>query len=165
MNDPFKFESLLVPVDFSPAGDSAFDRALTLARGDSPVLILLHVIDPSLVEFATTHGWGSKEDVAKQMRERAERDLQNYKNRADSRCEIDAIVSEHRERTNALDKENRVALRRGFRAILLETREAIKGVFTPEQAAEYQRLLDERDARAAAEREDRDDRNRRDGRK
>ncbi len=78
---------------------------------------------------------------------------------------IDAIVSEHRERTNALDKENRVALRGGFRAILLETREAIKGVFTPEQAAEYQRLLDERDARAAAEREDRDDRNRRDGRK
>lgn len=94
MNDPLQFNSLLVPVDFSPAGDSAFDRAVTLARGESPVLILLHVIDPSLVEFATMHGWGSKEEVAKQMRERAERELQSYSHRADGRCEIDAIVSE-----------------------------------------------------------------------
>ena len=81
---------------------------------------------------------------------------------AEQQILIDSIVREHRSRTNALDKENRVALRRGFREILLETREAIKGVFTPEQAAEYQTLLDERDARAGAEREDRDDR---DGRK
>lgn len=72
---------------------------------------------------------------------------------------IDAIISEHRERTNALDKEARVTLRQGVRQIYLETRDAIKGVFAPEQAAEYQRLLDEFDAaRQAAERENRDDR-------
>lgn len=66
---------------------------------------------------------------------------------------IDSIVKEHRARTNALDKETRSAFRQGFREILLETREAIKGVLAPEQAAEYQRLLDEYDAQQAAERE------------
>ena len=76
----------------------------------------------------------------------------------DQQVRIDAIISEHRERTNALDKEARVTLRQGVRQIYLETREAIKGVFTPEQAAEYQMLLDAFDARQAAERENRDDR-------
>lgn len=70
---------------------------------------------------------------------------------------IDSIVAEHRARTRVLDEENRAQLQLGFREILLETREAIKSVLTPEQAAEYQRLLDERDTRAA-ERENEDER-------
>jgi Spy/CpxP family protein refolding chaperone len=69
---------------------------------------------------------------------------------------IDSIVLEHRARTNALDKETRRAYRRGFRDILLQTRESIKGVLTPEQAAEYQRLVEELDARQEAERQSRD---------
>ncbi len=93
MNDPIQFESLLVPVDFSPVSEAAFNRALALAGGDRPVLILLHVLDPSLVEFAAAHGWGSKDEIAQQMRERAERELQNYKEGAGSRAEIDVIVS------------------------------------------------------------------------
>jgi glycine betaine transporter len=94
MNSSIQFDSLLVPVDFSPVCESAFGRALTLARGKNPVLILLHVIDPSLVEFAATHGWGSKEEVAQQMQERAEQELQDYRERADSRFEIETIVSQ-----------------------------------------------------------------------
>ena len=70
---------------------------------------------------------------------------------------IDSIVTVHRARTNALDEEMRTQLSAGFREILLETREAIKGVLTEEQAAEYQRLLDENDARRAA-RENEDER-------
>ena len=66
---------------------------------------------------------------------------------------IDSIVAEHRARTTALDDELRAKydeqfqgeFRGGFRVILLETRERIKGVLTPEQATEYQRLLDERE--------------------
>lgn len=76
----------------------------------------------------------------------------------DQQARIDAIVSEHRERKNALDKDTRAAYGEGFREILLETRAGIRGVFTPEQAAEYQRLLDEHDARQATERENRDER-------
>ena len=64
----------------------------------------------------------------------------------------------HRERTNALDEEMRGQLSAGFRSILLETREAIKGFLSQEQAIEYQRLLDENDARRAAQ-ENEDDRN------
>jgi len=70
---------------------------------------------------------------------------------------IDSIVTVHRARTNALDEEMRTQLNAGFREILLETREAIKGVLTEEQAAEYQRLLEENDARRAA-RENEDER-------
>lgn len=71
---------------------------------------------------------------------------------------IDSIVAVHRERTNALDEEMRGQLSAGFRSILLETREAIKGFLSQEQAIEYQRLLDENDARRAAQ-ENEDDRN------
>jgi len=71
---------------------------------------------------------------------------------------IDSIVAVHRERTNALDEEMRGQLSAGFRSILLETREAIKGFLSQEQAIEYQRLLDENDARRAAQQNE-DDRN------
>lgn len=67
------------------------------------------------------------------------------------------IVDEHRARTNALDEEIRTGFRADFRAILIDTREAIKGVLDADQAAEYQRLLDEGEARAAAERGNEDD--------
>ncbi len=70
---------------------------------------------------------------------------------------IDSIVLEHRARTNSLDKELRTEYREGFREIVLQTRENIKGVFTPEQASEYQKRLDEWDARPASERGNRDD--------
>jgi hypothetical protein len=66
---------------------------------------------------------------------------------------IDSIVKEHRARTNELDKAMRATYRQGFREILLETRDEIKSVLGPEQAARYQRLLDEHDARQAAESE------------
>lgn len=70
---------------------------------------------------------------------------------------IDSIVTVYRARTNALDEEMRSKLNAGFRNILLETRDAIKGVLSAEQADEYQRLLDESDARRAA-RENEDER-------
>jgi Spy/CpxP family protein refolding chaperone len=70
---------------------------------------------------------------------------------------IDSIVAEHRVRTNALDERLKAEYRSGFRSIVVESREAIKRVLTPEQAAEYQRLLDERDARDDAERQNEDE--------
>ena len=94
MTDRLEFETLLVPIDFSAASESTFDRALQLAAGENAVLILLHVMDPSLVDFATAHGWGSPEEVTKEMRARAEGELDAYKNRAESGTEIDVIVSE-----------------------------------------------------------------------
>ena len=64
---------------------------------------------------------------------------------------IAALVVEHRARMNALNEEFKENYDPRYRAIIEETREAIKEVFTPEQAAEYQRLVEEADRRRAAE--------------
>ncbi len=88
------FNTLLVPLDFSKNSKSAFEQALRLVSGDNPVVILLHVIDSSLVEFAEAHYLGSKADIGRTMRERAERELQPYVDAAPTGIEIDPIVSE-----------------------------------------------------------------------
>jgi Spy/CpxP family protein refolding chaperone len=72
---------------------------------------------------------------------------------AEQQVMIDDIVRRYRKRTNHLDEERRAAFQRGLRELTVETREEIKAVLSPRQAQEYQRLLDEWDARQAAERE------------
>lgn len=76
---------------------------------------------------------------------------------------IDSIVSLHGRRMRDLHAEFRRSYDPRYRQLVLETREAIKGVLTPEQAGEYQQLLDEYDARRA-ERANRDGNGSRDGR-
>ena len=88
------FNTLLVPIDFSPASEAAFDYSLRLASGDNAVVILLHVIDPAFVDFAEAHEFGVRNDLTKQMRDRAELQLTALKDRADVNVEIDVIVSE-----------------------------------------------------------------------
>jgi cell division septation protein DedD len=70
---------------------------------------------------------------------------------------IDSIVEEHRARMSALHAEFRSAYNPRYEALLEETREAIKGVFSPEQALAYDSLLAQRDRRRA-ERESRENR-------
>ena len=70
---------------------------------------------------------------------------------------IDSIVEEHRARMSSLHAEFRSAYNPRYQTLLEETREAIKGVFTPEQAMAYDSLLAERDRRRA-ERESRENR-------
>lgn len=72
---------------------------------------------------------------------------------------IDSVVAEHRARRDALDEETKARYDEARRRIVLDTREGIKAVLTPEQAAEYQRLLEEWEARRAAQRENEGDRN------
>lgn len=59
---------------------------------------------------------------------------------------IEEIVAEYRARVNVLDEENRKRYRADFKVIRDDARDAIKGVLSSEQAAQYQQLLDERDA-------------------
>jgi nucleotide-binding universal stress UspA family protein len=94
MTARFEFNSLLVPVDFSTASRAALDQAMLLASGEGPVLILLHVVDTAMIEFAVAHGWGTREDVAAEMRRRAEEALAEYREQAAEGVEIDVIVSE-----------------------------------------------------------------------
>ena len=70
---------------------------------------------------------------------------------------IDSIVREHREGMKTLHREFRDAYDPRYRALLEETRLAIRSVFEPEQAMAYDSLLVEYDRRRRERRdEDRD---------
>lgn len=59
---------------------------------------------------------------------------------------IDSIVRKHSERRDSLDEDFERRHEQEARSILLDVRAGIKSVLGPEQAVEYQRLLDEYDA-------------------
>jgi glycine betaine transporter len=94
MVDSIKFNSLLVPVDFSPASEAALMRALSLASSAESNVIVFHVLEPTLIEFAVDHGWGSHHEVTSQMRVKAEEKLQAYRRLSSQRVEIDTLISE-----------------------------------------------------------------------
>jgi hypothetical protein len=73
----------------------------------------------------------------------------------EQRAVIDSIFVVHRARMNALDKEYRDVrheYQARYDAVIQDTRAAIAGVFPPDVAAEYRRLLAEYDERREAER-------------
>jgi len=88
-----EMNTLLVPVDFSEASKRAFDDAVRLASGSEPAVILLHVIDAGLVEFATSHGLATEEEIVRRMRERADRELSSYGGRAAKKVDVQLVVS------------------------------------------------------------------------
>jgi hypothetical protein len=71
---------------------------------------------------------------------------------------IDSIVKDHRARMDALHEEFRRAYYPIYRELIEDTRGAIMEVFSDEQAAEYEVLLDDFDQRKAAERKEKEDR-------
>jgi nucleotide-binding universal stress UspA family protein len=89
-----EFNSLLVPLDFSPAGDAAYARALAMASGENPFIILLHVIDSSVARFVALHDLASEEHVTQLMRARAEQQLEEYRSRAPEGIDVQTIVAE-----------------------------------------------------------------------
>lgn len=62
---------------------------------------------------------------------------------------IDSVVRVHSARRDSLDEDFETRHEQEARAILLDVRAGIKSVLGPEQAVEYQRLLDEYDAEQA----------------
>ena len=70
---------------------------------------------------------------------------------------IDSIVSEYRVSMKSLHAEFNAAYSPRYRALVDETRAAIRGVLTPEQAIAYDSLIAERE-RKRAERDSTDDR-------
>jgi glycine betaine transporter len=91
----YEFNGLLVPVDFSSAARAAFDRALELASGEDAMVILLHVMDTSLIEFATVNQLAAaREEVVDAMRARAEMALADYRAPVDAPVEVMTIIVE-----------------------------------------------------------------------
>jgi nucleotide-binding universal stress UspA family protein len=90
-----EFNSLLVPVDLSPASEILFQRSLQMLTGENPVIILLHVLDPTLVDYISVHQFGSHNEVLQKMRHRAERELASLRNSVSTESvEIEVIISE-----------------------------------------------------------------------
>ena len=104
------FNTLLVPVDFSDNSKAAFAQAVGLISGDNPVIVLLHVIDSSLPEFAEAHDLGTRDDVSHRMRERAELLLEEYTGACPDGIEIDPIVCEGRPFMEILQKADDFAV-------------------------------------------------------
>lgn len=77
---------------------------------------------------------------------------------------IDSIMSESRTAMRALHAEFRAAYDPRYEALVKETRAAIKGVLTPEQAHAYDSLIAERDSLAAQRERERGSRSPRDER-
>ena len=94
MEKPVRFESLLVPIDFSASSAAAFQHAVELAAGENKVIILLHVIDPAYVQFAVDHGLGSADEITERMKSRAMQQMQEWKSRVRKDVEVDIVISE-----------------------------------------------------------------------
>lgn len=90
----YEFNSLLVPLDFSPAADMAFDRAMALASGENPFVILLHVVDSAMAQFVAAHDLATEEHVVQLMRAQAEKRLAEYRQRAPEGVDVQTIVAE-----------------------------------------------------------------------
>jgi len=90
----YEFNGLLVPVDFSAAARAAFDRALELASGEDAMIILLHVMDTSLIEFAAANQLAAREEVVDAMRARAELALADYRAPTGAPLEVMTIIVE-----------------------------------------------------------------------
>ncbi|HVX14160.1 MAG TPA: universal stress protein [Pirellulales bacterium] len=73
-----EFNAVLVPVDFSDAAHNAFEYAIGLVSCLEPIVMLLHVMDVSQIDFAVAHELGAREEVVDVMRARAERALADY---------------------------------------------------------------------------------------
>jgi nucleotide-binding universal stress UspA family protein len=90
----FEFNTLLVPTDFSAASKIAFQKAVSLASGDDPLVIILHVIDLSLVEFAAVNELAPRDTALQRVRARAEAELAQFKQDVETQVEIRSIICE-----------------------------------------------------------------------
>jgi Spy/CpxP family protein refolding chaperone len=73
---------------------------------------------------------------------------------ADQKEQVDSIVARFRTEMRDLHREIDEAYSAQYRVVLVRTRDEIRAVLTPEQRAEYDRLLQEEDQRRETRRRD-----------
>jgi hypothetical protein len=128
-------------------------------------LLLGYAADSGLVPESTVAPGDDPAPVRRSGEERRRRPLvyEQLDPTPQQTAVIDSILRVHRARMNALDKEYREArheYQASYDEVIQDTRDAIAGVFPPDVAVEYRRLLGEYDQRRAAERAaERKDRN------
>ena len=94
MTNKAPFNSLLVPTDFSENAWSAFQHARLLVDGMDSEIVVVHAIDPELVNQVVELGVGDHDSVLKSMRENSLDKLKRYADVSDESTNIDVLVCE-----------------------------------------------------------------------
>ena len=94
MTNKVPFNCLLVPTDFSENAWAAFQHARILVDGDDSEIVVMHAIDPALVDQVVQLGIGDHEEVAESIRKNALTQLEKYAIESDKSTHIDTLVCE-----------------------------------------------------------------------
>lgn len=94
MSNKVPFNSLLVPTDFSENAWSAFQHARLLVDGDDSEIVVVHAIDPALVEQIVQLGIGDHGTIVDSMRKHAKENLKKYSAATDDSTHVDTLVCE-----------------------------------------------------------------------
>lgn len=103
---------------------------------------------------------GSRDESGEGRTERARPMYEQVGPTDAQRLRIDSIVATYREDTRTFHRQSRKDYEDGMRALVLEAREAIRGVFGPGQVEMYDSLTAAKDARDAREEAARSERQR-----
>ena len=88
------FNCLLVPTDFSDNAWSAFQHARILVDGDESEIVVMHAIDPAVVDQVVQLGVGDHDEVLESIRKNALTRLEKYAEASDDATHIDTLVCE-----------------------------------------------------------------------
>jgi nucleotide-binding universal stress UspA family protein len=94
MKNKLPFNSLLVPTDFSENAWSAFEHARLLVDGEDSEIVVVHAIDPSIINQIVELGIGTHDEILKSMRGKANEQLSRYSDKSDDSTKIDTLVCE-----------------------------------------------------------------------
>ena len=94
MKNAVTFNSLLVPTDFSDNAWSAFEFALALVDGDESEIMVVHAVDPAIVDHLVELGVGDHDTVYDSVKKNALARLQRYAESSSEAVTIDTLVCE-----------------------------------------------------------------------
>ena len=94
MNQQVPFNSLLVPTDFSENAWSAFEYARQLVGGEDAEIVVVHAIDPAMVQQLVDLGMGAPDELMASMKKNALSSLSPYAETTNELIQVDTLVSE-----------------------------------------------------------------------
>ena len=94
MTKKVPFNSLLVPTDFSDNAWAAFQHSRDLVDGDESEIVVVHAIDPMIVDQFVQMGVGEHDEVLDKLRQKALERLKPYAEFSDQSIQVDTLVCE-----------------------------------------------------------------------
>ncbi len=94
MTQKIPFNSLLVPTDFSENAWAAFEHARRLINEEDSEIIVMHAIDPAIVDQVVELGIGEHGEMLASMRTSALKRMRQYSEASDSQANVDTLVCE-----------------------------------------------------------------------